>query len=461
MQVDRVEVTPRRLRRPRVERGDGREAVLVGPGLEFAREALELAQARVVVVALERRVAKLPAEGQVELGKLVVDELVHERVGLGRDPDADTVLQRVERRRHQVGDRLADPGSRLDGSVRPRAEGLEYRTGHLELLGTGLVALVHASGDAVSRELAQNRFRFGARALDLIGVVQCLGLVGGHLAAAPLLQVEEAARGLSAGDSSEHRAYRPGRGRRELGQPVQQPGRQIGEAHQRDAPDRGERFDIRQCAVSRALGADSERLGEVRQPVRAEPGQGDPHHLQRVEPRAPKRMAPCNTLDERTVERCVVRHDVSAADELDEPEDGRLRAHLALEHLVGDPGELRDLGRDGNQRIDERREGPYDVRAAHDRGGDLDDAVAVRVVAGRLDVDHRDLVVETERRRASAFGKRPVGRFDGFVRTRDEECGEILESHAQRLARCDDPPNARRGALWAPRKDIASQTGGY
>ena len=67
VQVDRVQVAPARLRRPRVQRADRGERVGVrGRRVELAGVALELAQARVVVVALERDVAQLAAERLVQ-----------------------------------------------------------------------------------------------------------------------------------------------------------------------------------------------------------------------------------------------------------------------------------------------------------------------------------------------------------------------------------------------------------
>ncbi len=136
VQVDRVEVTPARLHRPRVERADRRERVGGRRGrVELAGVALELAQAGVVVVALERDVAKLAAERLVQPGQFVVDELVHERVGLRRHAHAHAVLERVERARHEVGDRLAHAGPGLDRDMRPRVERPEYSARHLELLG--------------------------------------------------------------------------------------------------------------------------------------------------------------------------------------------------------------------------------------------------------------------------------------------------------------------------------------
>ena len=96
------------------------------------------------------------------------------------------------------------------------------------------------------------------------------------------------------------------------------PGGRSREPDQRDAPDRGERHHVGQRAVGGPSGLHAERLGEIRQPVRAQPRQGDAHDLQRVEPRAAKRVTSRDALDERAVERRVVRDDVSTADELEQ-----------------------------------------------------------------------------------------------------------------------------------------------
>ena len=76
--------------------------------------------------------------------------------------------------------------------------------------------------------------------------------------------------------------------------------------------------------------------------------------------------------------------------------------------FVIDAGELGDLERDGHERVHERRERGQHLGPAHDRGGHLDDAVALGVVAGGLDVEHRDLVLEAVRHLGGTLGQRRV-----------------------------------------------------
>ena len=186
---------------------------------------------------------------------------------------------------------------------------------------------------------------------------------------------------------------------------------------------------------------------------RCERSRGSPmrDHLQRVDPPPTKCASTRHALDEGAVERRVVRHDVAITDELDQPKDSGFDAGLTSEHLVGDARQLGDFRRDGNERVDEHREGADDLRAAHDCSSEFDDAISVRVVSRGLDVDDCDLVVETERGVEGTLGKRPVGRFDVFVRSGNEEGCEILGSHALRLARASDLRTHNGAPVWAPR----------
>ena len=112
-----------------------------------------------------------------------------------------------------------------------------------------------------------------AGAGDLLGVVERLGLVGGDALAARIAQVEDGA-GRGGGDVREDRARRPVGVAREVGEAVQQPGRQVGEPHERDAPHRRKRLARRAArGAAGPLGRDAERLGEVGEAVRAQPRQ--------------------------------------------------------------------------------------------------------------------------------------------------------------------------------------------
>ena len=186
--------------------------------------------------------------------------------------------------------------------------------------------------------------------------------------------------------------------------------------------DKTVREHIRQRAMSLAVDLDPKSIGEIDKAVRPQARKRDAHDLKRVEPGALQRMAPGNPFDERTIEGCVVRHDVALADELDEPKHGRLGTRLAGEHLIGDAGELGYLQRHRDEWVDKRRERRDDLGPFENRCGNFDDAVAFRIVAGGLDVDYGNLVVKTEHGRPSTFSKRPIGRLDVFIRSGDEEC---------------------------------------
>ena len=129
------------------------------------------------------------------------------------------------------------------------------------------------------------------------------------------------------------------------------------------------------------------------------------------------------------------------------------------QHLVGDAGELGDLGGERHDRIDERREGVDDLRSAHDRGADLDDLVAVRVVAGGLEIDDRDLVLESEDRGPRALRQRRIGGAHVRVGSGHEVGVEWFRSHPPRVARGSDTKRPDRGdsrpshnASGAPRR---------
>ena len=137
--------------------------------------------------------------------------------------------------------------------MRARAERLEHRTGHLELLGARLVALVHAPGDAVCRELAEHRLRRRGtctrprRRREAPRPCRRPRACG-----ATSFRSKTAPGGSAAATCASTARIGQARGRRELGQAVQQPRRQVREADQRDAPDRRERLDVGQRAVRRA-----------------------------------------------------------------------------------------------------------------------------------------------------------------------------------------------------------------
>ena len=139
------------LRREAEERGNHRDEVAIG-ALAAAYHVLELAQAQVVVVALEGDVVQVIAKRRAQAGKVLVDELVHEGVGLGRDTHRDLVLACVVGDGHEVGHGLADARSRLDDADVIFAQARCNLLRHSELLGALLVTRVHRAHDAFRRK---------------------------------------------------------------------------------------------------------------------------------------------------------------------------------------------------------------------------------------------------------------------------------------------------------------------
>ena len=117
---------------------------------------------------------------------------------------------------------------------------------------------------------------------------------------------------------------------------------------------------------------------------------------QRVDPAPSDHPATGHALQERAVERSVVRHDVAVADELDEPRHRRFCARRPSDVLSPDPGQARDLDRNRRHGVDEGGEAVEYLGAAHDGCGDLDESISLRIVAGRLHVEDDDLALEPE-----------------------------------------------------------------
>lgn len=146
-----VEVAVASLRREAEERGNHRDEVAIGV-LAAAYHVFELAQAQVVVVALEGDVVQVIAQRRAQAGKVLVDELVHEGVGLGRDTYRDLVLACAVGDGHEVGHGLADARSRLDDADVTFAQARRDLLRHSELLGALLVTRVHRAHDAFRRK---------------------------------------------------------------------------------------------------------------------------------------------------------------------------------------------------------------------------------------------------------------------------------------------------------------------
>ena len=121
-----------------------------------AGKAVHLAQARVVVEALERHVAQRLVERRGEQGELAVHELVGQGVRLGGNTHRDVVCLGEKRSRQQVGYGLAHACARLDGRIAAAPERLRNGAGHVDLLGARLIVVVHAPHGAVDPKLLRH-----------------------------------------------------------------------------------------------------------------------------------------------------------------------------------------------------------------------------------------------------------------------------------------------------------------
>jgi len=119
---------------------------------------------------------------------------------------------------------------------------------------------------------------------------------------------------------------------------------------------------------------------------------------------------------------------------------------LAAHHIRCDTGEFRDLCGERDDGIDQHLEAGDYLGSAHDRGCDLDDAVALGVPSRGLEVDDRDLLLKAEDRTAGTLRERRIGGADVRVGARNEEGVEDLRSHPASLARTSDS-QTRAGRL--------------
>ncbi len=87
---------------------------------------------------------------------------------------------------------------------------------------------------------------------------------------------------------------------------------------------------------------------------------------------------------------------------------------------------------------------------------DLDDLVAIGVVARRLEIDDRDLLLEPEGRRPRALGKRRIGGAHVRVGSGHEVGVEWFRSHPPRVA-CDS--DTKRLGSRAIRRRLTTQAG--
>ncbi len=435
--VERVEVVPRRLRHPRHGGGDVRERDRRLLGVR--EQAVEFAQAGVVLVALERHEAQrlgLGLAGGVERarerGKLPVHELVQQGVRARGHTHAHAVAQREQCRGHEVRHRLAHAGAGLHGQVRLLAERLQDRQRHLALRVARLEAGIHLAEQPVGGERRPDVATRRRDDVGLLGIGERLGLAGLARLVAEVLEVEGAGVTAAAGARRQHLAQRPrhvGRQTRDRLDKVAREDLETGHAHAPQA-ERGLRV------VERAVrgGTEPEGLGQVRQAVRAHARQRDARELEGVEP--PARQGPAaRGLQERAVEVRVVPHEVGAGGERREIGGGGVRGGRAREVVVTDAGEAHDRVGKRAAGIHEGVERAHDLGAARPHRADLHQALAGGVEAGGLHVHEDELVLPQRRRLSRALRERGVCVDHSRVGARRKVGLESPVSHAPPIPR--------------------------
>ena len=391
-------------------------------------QGLELAQAQVVVVALQRDVVQ-PAERARQVGQLVVHELVGERVGLRGDADVHTICPGDAGGRQQVGHRLAHARARLQHAALPVAEGVEHFVGHLQLRLAWLEAGIHRARDALRGKVGVQFLVAGKR--EFCPVFAVVALFGhkpdARMAQRPEAELAVLAFILAAGACLcrivKDGAQRPGRAGRDRGDARGQPVRQGVGARNEYWPQRRQRRHVVVCTVRG--GVHSEGAGEVFEAVRFQARQDDVGQDEAVQPLF-RDGARCGAVhDEAPVEARVVRDDAPAARELGELLDGNAWVGGAGHVVFGDARQLGNGRRDGAPGVDEGVEMGHDLVAAHDAGRYLYQLVVHGVQPRRLRVhDDEFLVDEAPCASSRPRGQRAVQLDDVGVGPRDDEAFE-------------------------------------
>ena len=393
--------------------GQGVGGVPVGLDLgRGAGEALELAEAGVVVVPLER------AEGQPALHlarqarELMVHELVGEVVGLGRHTHRDAVAAGRLREGDQVRHGLPDAGTRLDDPMGRRRERVAHLAGHLDLLAARLVPGVHAADQTARRvlrlELVAARHR---QPRELVGIDPLQRGVRGQDLGARRGEGEDAVRVLPC-QVGEDGTVAPGDIGVHVGQAPHEAARQVRKRREEDAPDAAQGVHV----IARAMRhrAAPEQLGEGGQLVGGQARQRDARQSERVDPHLAHAHAALDRLDEGPVERGVVGDDRASAHELLEGRDRLLRRGCGRHVGVRDAGQAHDLGRDGPSGMHEGVETVDDLASPQAGRCDLYQLVVLHGQTGRLRIEDDHVLLD----QAERAGTGPV--HQGLVVPDDE-----------------------------------------
>ena len=333
----------------------------------------------------------------------MIDELVGKVVRFGGDAYRHAVATSRLGERHEVGDGFADARSRLDHAMRAGREGIAHLARHLHLLGAGLVLGIHpvdqAARSIVRANLLGGRHR---EKRQVIGIDALLGsLRAKHLGAGG--GEREDRIGILPRQEREDGAIAPRNVGVHIRQAAHQSPRQIAQRHQQDAPDAAQRLDI----IDRPVrdGTAPEQFGQIRQLVRRQARKRDARQGKRIDPHVADANASLDRLDERAVERGVMRDNGATADKILEQGDRLLRRRRVSDIGIRNARQTDDLVGNRNARMHEGVEPVDDFPAPQTGRGDLDKPVVLHRKTRGLGIeDDHVLLDQAERTRLCALG---------------------------------------------------------
>ena len=415
--TESIEVAVGHLTHVGIYHGDRRQRigrVLAGLDLGDApAHTLELAQARIVIVALERVIAQTAVELFCEFWQLVVHELVGKVVRFGRHADGHAVALGGLGKGDEVRHGFADARAGLDHAMGAGLDRLAYLECHGDLLLARLVGRVHPVHQTPGRIGALELSGCGHSherqfiGIDLLG--RGLGVEYVHTR----LDQREGSPRIFGSEEREDRTITPWHIGVHVRQAAAETGGKIAQCEQEDAPHAGERRNV----IVRTVrdGSTAEKLGHERELVRGETGQGDARERKRIDPDIAHLHAALHGLDERAVERRVVCNDWAAADKIPQCRNS-LDSRGSVGHIrIGDTRQFCYFCRYKTCWVHKGVECVNNLAPTQASGRDLDQLAILEREPRRLRVEHDHVVLD----------QRKIPRLRAFLERRirlDHEC---------------------------------------
>ena len=369
-----------------------------------------------MVVALER--AEREAAGHLlgKFGQFMIHELVGEVVRLGRDADGDVVAARRLGERHEIGHGFTDTRPRFDNAVRARHQGIAHLERHRDLLVARLVRGIHAidqaAGSIIPLELIATRHLEPRKLIGVDALGRSVGLE--HVGAGGWQREDRA--GVLTREEREDGSVGPGHIGMHVREPLHKARRQVRQRDEQNAPNAAEGVDVGVGTVGD--GGASKEVGHETQLMGRQTGQGDTRERKRVDPDVAHVDAALDRLDERAVERRVVRDDGASAHKIRECGNGVHGRGRVGDVGVRDARELSDLRRDQTGRVDERVKTVHDLAPRKSGRRDLDKLVILDREPRGLGVENDDILFDqAEFPRFRTLGERRIGIDDELRRS--------------------------------------------